>query len=153
MAGKIPDEQKHVARAALRIHMDVIYAMAEDIGKRHLEFVMAENAKRAWGEKSVLYVKPRLRHNTLAVTWYVVSWYGSKALKTRRMVKKVIVKPKNKYGYTMDTLLKQARAWEVAMVSEVENALIPIRREASFIAGALSKLNQVLEVERAGDSE
>ncbi len=141
------------AHANLRGRMDELFNMAEDIGKRHFDFVMAENKKRGWDEKSILFVKSRLRENTLAVTWYEVHWYGSKELKTRRMKKKVIVKPRHKYGYNMDTLFKQAQPWEVSMVSEVENDLIPLRREAVRLSVALAQLNQVLKAASSEESE
>lgn len=128
---------------SLRQRLGELYALAENLGKQHFDFVMAENKRRTWEEKSILFVKPRLRDNTLAVTWYEVHWYGSKVLKTRRMTKKVIIKPKTKYGYTMETLLKQARPWEVDTVSHVELAFIPIRREAAFIAKAIGQINRI----------
>jgi len=128
---------------SLRQRQDELFTLAENLGRQHFDFVMAENKRRTWEEKSILYVTPRLRDNTLTVTWYEVHWYGSKELQTRRMTKKVIVKPKTKYGYTMETLLKRAQPWEEDMVSDVELALIPIRREASFIAKALGQINHI----------
>jgi len=132
----------------MRSRMAELYTMADEIGKRHLGFVMAENKRRTWEEKSVLFVTPRLRDNTLTVTWYVVRWYGSKAAKTRRMEKKVIVKPKNKHTYNMETLLKFAKPWEIETTQEVEREIAPIRREAEFIAPCLGKLNKILRVEK-----
>lgn len=135
------------ALVRLRSRMDELLSLAESICSRHLEFIKVENRNRGWEEKSILFVKPRLRDNTLSATWYIVNWYGSKAMSTRRMVKKVIVKPKHKHGYTMETLSKQSRSWEIGVVTEVEGELIPIRREATFLGGAISKLNQI----RVGD--
>ena len=131
------------ALVSLRQRLDELCTLADNLGQQHFDLVMAENKRRTWKEKSILFVTPRLRDNTLTVTWYEVHWYGSKELKTRRMTKKVIIKPKSKYGYTMDTLLKQAQRWEAEMVSDVEQALIPIRREASFIAKAIGQLNHI----------
>lgn len=133
----------------LRGRMTELYEDSESICKLHLDFVLAENRSRTWEGKSLLFVKPRLRDNTLTVTWYEVRWYGSKVLNTRRMEKKVIVKPKGKYGYTMDTLLKQAQPWEANMVSDVELALIPIRHEAEFIAAAIGKLNRIIKLQES----
>lgn len=132
------------ALVSLRQRLDELCTLADNLGQQHFDLVMAENKRRTWKEKSILFVKPRLRDNTLTVTWYEVHWYGSKVLKTRRMLKKVIIKPKSKYGYTMDTLLKQAQRWEAEMVSDVELALIPIRREAAFIAKAIGQLNHII---------
>ena len=129
----------------LRKRLDELFAMAEDRCKHHLEFVLAQNRTRTWAEHSVLCVNPRLRENKLAVTWYVVKWYGSKAQKTRRMVKKVIVKPKNKYGYNLETLRKIAQPWEWDWVETVEKEVTPLRREAEFIAPCLGKLNKILK--------
>lgn len=143
MAEIIVSPHIQTALVSLRQRQNELCTLAENFGRQHFEFVMAENKRRTWGEKSILFVTPRLRDNTLTVTWYEVHWYGSKELKTRRMTKKVIVKPKTKYGYIMETLLKRAQSWEEAMVSDVEMALIPIRREASFIAKALGQLNHI----------
>lgn len=132
------------ALVSLRQRLDELCTLADNLGQQHFDLVMAENKRRTWKEKSILFVTPRLRDNTLTVTWYEVHWYGSKELKTRRMTKKVIIKPKSKYGYTMDTLLKQAQRWEAEMVSDVELALIPIRREAAFIAKAIGQLNHII---------
>ena len=141
----------------LRLHLAELDNLAQKLCKGHLDFVIEINKKKNWDDKSLLYAQSRLRDNTLTVTWYEVRWYGSKALKTRRMVKKVIVKPKNKYGYTMATLMNKAQPWEADMVSEVESALIPIRRDVYFVAGALTSLNKLIgcaeKVEDAGDSE
>lgn len=143
MAEIIVSTHIQAALDSLRQRLDELCALAGNLGQQHFDLVMAENKRRTWEEKSILFVTPRLRDNTLAVTWYEVRWYGSKALKTRRMTKKVIIKPKSKYGYTMDTLLKQAQRWEAEMVRDVELALIPIRREASFIAKAIGQLNHI----------
>ncbi len=143
MAEIIVSPHIQTALESLRQRLDELCTLADNLGQQHFDFVMAENKRRTWEEKSILYVTPRLRDNTLTVTWYEVHWYGSKELKTRRMTKKVIVKPKAKYGYTMETLLKRAQSWEADMVSDVELALIPIRREASFIAKALGQLNYI----------
>jgi hypothetical protein len=146
-------QQIREALAILRNRLDELYGVAESLGKRHLDFVMAENKKKSWEERSILFMKARTRDNTLAASWYEIHWYGSKALKTRRMTKKVIVKPRNNYGYSMNVLLKFAQPWEADLVSGVEQALIPLRREASFIAKAIAQLNHVIKIERSGESQ
>jgi len=127
----------------LRFRLAELMNLAEALCQQHFEFVMAENKRRKWQERSILYVRPRARDNTLAISWFEIHWYGANLSKTRRMEKKVIIKPKNKHGYNMDTLLKRAQHWEVDMVSNVEAELIPIRREASFIAKAIGQLNYI----------
>lgn len=128
---------------SLRLRLGDLLNNAEALCQQHFEFVMTENKRKTWGERSILYSRPRARDNTLAINWFEVRWYGSNASKTRRMEKKVIIKPKTKHGYNMDTLLKRAQYWEVEMVINVEEALIPIRREASFIAKAIGQLNYI----------
>ncbi len=136
----------------LQARMGVLNDMAENLCKQHFDFVMAENKKKTWAEKSVLYAQPRARDNTLAVAWFVVRWYGSRAANTRRMQKKVIIKPKNKHGYTIATLVNKAQYWEADMVSDVEQELIPIRREAALLAKAIGQLNQIIKAAKAGES-
>jgi len=130
----------------LYFRMAELQFFAEEACKQHFEFVMAENMRRTWAERSILYARPRARDNTLAINWFEVRWYGANASKTRRMEKKAIIKPKNKHGYNMGTLLKRAQYWEVDMVRSVEEALIPIRREASFIAKAIGQLHYALNM-------
>lgn len=132
----------------LRMRLNELYAQAEGICKQHFDFAMDMNKKRTWEEKSILFVQPRIRDNAMSVTWYEVHWYGSKAVQTRRMVKKVIVKPKEKPAYNMDTLLKRAQHWEVDMVREIEQQLIPLRWEAAFIAKAIGHLNHITRSSR-----
>lgn len=127
----------------LRFRLGDLLRKAETLCDQHFEFVMAQNKRRTWAERSILYARPRARDNTLAINWFEVRWYGANASKTRRMEKKVIIKPKNKHGYNMSTLIKCAQYWEVDMVSNVEAELIPIRREASFIAKAIGQLNYI----------
>jgi hypothetical protein len=126
---------------SLEFEMFELKERANEVCNKHFNFVMDENKRRTWAERSILYARPRARDNTLAINWFVVRWYGSNASKTRRMEKKVIIKPKNKHGYNMETLLKRAQYWEVEMVCCVEEELIPIRREASFIAKAIGQLH------------
>ncbi len=142
---EITEVTPHVQAAleCLRNRMNELYEIAGCLGKKHLDFVIAENKNRTWEEKSVLFAQARARDNALTVTWHEVHWYGSKELKTRRMEKRVITKPKTKYGYNMDTLLKHAKPWELELVSEVEQQLIPLRREAAFIAKAIGQLNHI----------
>lgn len=128
---------------SLRFRLGDLRVMAEALCNQHFEFVMAENKRRTWAERSILYAQPRARDNTLAINWFEIRWYGAHAAKTRRMEKKVIIKPKNKHGYNMDILLKRAQHWEVDMVIRIEEQLIPIRREVSFIAKAIGQLNHI----------
>ena len=127
----------------LRARMVEIYEAAEKLGKQHFDFVMAENKNQTWEGKSILFLKARTRDNAMTATWHEVRWYGSKALNTRRMVKKVIIKPKNQHGYNMTSLLKQAQPWEENMVRDIELKLFILRREASFIGKALGHLNHL----------
>lgn len=85
--------------------------------------------------------------NTLTVIWYEVHWYGSKAAKTRRMTKKIVRKPKDKHGYNLEALLKLAQPWEAGMVRDIEQELLPIRREATFIGKAIGQLNLIIRSE------
>ena len=128
---------------SLRFRLGDLRVMAEELCNQHLEFVMAENKRGSWAERSILYAQPRARDNTLAINWFEIRWYGANAAKTRRMEKKVIIKPKNKHGYNLDVLLKRAQLWEVDMVTQIEKQLIPIRREVYFIAKALGHLNLI----------
>ena len=137
------DEILGDAIALLRHRLSELHAEANELTLRHLDFAMAENKKKAWAQKSVLFVQVRLRDNSLAVTWHEVHWYGSKAAKTRRMTKRVITKPKNNYGYSANVLLKIAQAWEADLVVEIEQALFPLRREAFFIGKAIGQLNHI----------
>lgn len=133
----------------LILRLGDLRVMAEALCNQHFEFVMAENKRRAWAERSILYAQPRARDNTLAINWFEIRWYGANAAKTRRMEKKVIIKPKNKHGYNMNTLLKRAQYWEVDMVTRIEEELIPIRREVSFIAKALGYLHHIEDTHQA----
>lgn len=130
----------------LRNRLAELDSVAQKLCQCHLDLAITGNKKKNWDDKSVLYAQSRLRDNTLVITWYVVSWYGSKVLNTRRMVKKVIIKPKIKHGYTIASLLNKAQPWEADMVIEIEQAFIPLRREASFLAKAIGRLNQVIKV-------
>lgn len=128
---------------SLRFRLGELLRNAEALCDHHFEFVMAQNKRRTWAERSILYVRPRARDNTFAINWFEVHWYGANSSKTRRMEKKVIIKPKNKHGYNMDTLLKRAQYWEVDMVTHIEEELMPIRKEVSFIAKAIGQLNYI----------
>lgn len=128
---------------SLRFRLGDLLRNAEALCDQHFEFVMAQNKRRTWAERSILYARPRARDNTFAINWFEVRWYGANSSKTRRMEKKVIIKPKNKHGYNMDTLLKRAQYWEVDMVTNIEEELIPIRKEVSFIAKAIGQLNRI----------
>ena len=135
----------------LRGRLGNLYARASELSKKHLEYVMAENKNRTWEEKSVLFSRARTRDNSITATWLEIRWYGSKALKTRRMVQRVIVKPKSGYGYKLEVLLKLTRHWEADMVREVERELTTIRREAQFVAKAIGLLNKASKTK--GESE
>jgi len=128
---------------SLRFRLGDLLRNAEALCDQHFEFVMTQNKRRTWAERSILYARPRARDNTLAINWFEVHWYGANSSKTRRMEKKVIIKPKNKHGYNMDTLLKRAQYWEVDMVTNIEEELIPIRKEVAFIAKAIGQLNHI----------
>jgi hypothetical protein len=39
----------------LRVKLETLEAKATGLGKRHFDFVMAENKVQPWGSKSVLY--------------------------------------------------------------------------------------------------
>jgi hypothetical protein len=135
------------AISLLRARLEALETKAADLCKQHFDFVMAENKARAWEQKSVLYAQARMRDNTVTVIWYEVHWYGSKAAKTRRMTKKLIRKPKLKHGYNLDALLKLAQPWEVDMVRNIEQELLPIRREATLIGKAIGPLNHIIKRE------
>lgn len=127
----------------LQFRLGDLLRIAEMLCDQHFDFVMVQNKRRTWTERSILYARPRARDNTIAINWFEVRWYGAIALKTRRMEKKVIIKPKNKHGYNMEALLKHAQYWEVDMVTNIEAAFVIIRREVSFIATALGQLNYI----------
>lgn len=144
---KLPSDIELVI-ANIHSGIEALNDKAERICKKHFDFVMGENRRKGWDDKSILYAKPRVRDNTLTITWHEVRWYGSLAAKTRRMEKKVIIKPKRGHGYNMKTLLKKAQPWEAEMVSEVEQALIPIRREVYFLSKAITYLNMLTKEDR-----
>lgn len=133
---------------SLRFRLGDLLSKADTLCDQHFEFVMAQNKRRTWAERSILYARPRARDNTIAINWFEVRWYGANSSKTRRMEKKVIVKPKNQHGYNMETLLKRAQYWEVDMVTHIEEELIPIRKEVSFIAKAIGQLNHIENTSR-----
>ena len=135
------------AISLLRARLEALETKAADLCKQHFDFVMAENKARAWEQKSALYAQARMRDNTLGVAWYEVHWYGSKAAKTRRMTKRLIRKPKLKHGYNLDALLKLAQLWEADMVRNIEQELLPIRREATLIGKAIGPLNHIIKRE------
>lgn len=135
------------AISLLRARLEALETKAADFCKQHFDFVMAENKARAWEQKSALYAQARMRDNTLGVAWYEVHWYGSKAAKTRRMTKRLIRKPKLKHGYNLDALLKLAQLWEADMVRNIEQELLPIRREATLIGKAIGPLNHIIKRE------
>jgi hypothetical protein len=139
------------ATTLLRSRLGTLYAMAGELAKKHLEYVMAENKSRTWEEKSVLFCRARARDNAVTATWLEIKWYGSKALATRRMVQRGITKPKSGYGYRLEVLLKLAQPWEADMVREAERELTTIRREAQFVAKAIGLLNKASKTK--GDKE
>jgi len=148
MEEQVMDEMEVVdAIRLLRVRLAALETKAADLCKQHFDFAMAENKTRAWEHKSVLYAQARMRDNTLSVAWYEVRWYGSKAAKTRRMTKKLIRKPKDKHGYNLDALLKLAQPWEADRVRDIEQELLPIRREATFIGKAIGQLNHISKSE------
>lgn len=136
---------------SLRFRLGDLLRNAETLCDQHFEFVMAQNKRRTWAERSILYARPRARDNTFAINWFEVHWYGANSSKTRRMEKKVIIKPKNKHGYNKETLLKRAQYWEVDMVTHIEEEFIPIRKEVSFIAKAIGQLNYIENTCRSTD--
>lgn len=132
-----------VAMDALEGEIKLLGESAELLCKRHLDYVMAQNKSRDWGSKSTLFAQTRMRGYGLTANWYEVRWYGSKITNTRRMTKRLIVRPKVGYSYTAATLAKQSQPWELDMVREVETEMVEIRRRAFFIAKALSSLNHL----------
>lgn len=138
--------------AAVTILLEKLHKLgseSEVLCKRHLEFVMAENKARDWKNKSTLYAQTRMRGYGLTVNWYVVKWYGSKATKTRRMVKTLIRKPAKGHSYTPATLAKHVLPWEEDVVREVEAGLADIRRKVCVLSKALLSLNQLERLESA----
>lgn len=137
-------------KAAMTILLEKLHKLGSDaelLCKRHLEYVMAENKSRDWDNKSTLYAQTRMRGYGLTVNWYEVKWYGSKATKTRRMVKTLIRKPAKGHSYTPATLIKHTQPWEDDMVREVEAGLTDIRRKVSVLSKALLSLNQLERLE------
>lgn len=110
---------------------------ADDLCKRHLNFVIAENKNKPWEEKSVLYAQARIRVHGLYIVWYTIKWYGKKETGTRRMFKTQLREPKVGYGYNLTVLRSHCQPWEIEMVEEVETALKEIRWRAQRISKAL----------------
>lgn len=135
------------AARSLRNLVEALGAQATVLCKRHLNMVMDGNKSRTWDEKSTLFVQTRVRGNGLTITWYEISWYGSKAAQTRRMSKTLIPRQKKDYGYNMDVLLKYAKSWESDTVKEIEPQLRAIRRRATFISKAIAQLNYAAKSE------
>lgn len=132
---------------SLRGMVEELGATATGLCKRHLDMAMEGNKSRTWEEKSTLFVQTRVRGNGLTITWYEISWYGSKAAQTRRMSKKLIQRQKKDYGYNMDVLLKHAKSWESDTVKEIEPQLRAIRRRSTFISKAIAQLNYAAKSE------
>jgi len=120
---------------------------AEQLCKRHFDFVMAENKNKEWENRSALYPVTRVRGYGLTANWYEVKWYGNKAAGTRRMNKKLIHKPKAGHSYTIAKLESHSQPWEVDMVREIEAGLAEIRRKAAIASKTLSLLNQFNRLE------
>jgi len=120
---------------------------AEQLCKRHFDFVMAENKNKEWENRSALYPVTRVRGYGLTANWYEVKWYGNKAAGTRRMNKKLIHKPKGSHSYTFAKLESHSQPWEVDMVREVEVGLAEIRRKAAVVSKALLYLKQLDRLE------
>ena len=138
------DNEVKEAIASLHRRLNTLGDMSEALCQEHFDLVKTGNKSRSWDDKSKLFVQARKRGYGLTVNWYEIRWYGSKAAKTRRMDKKLIVKPKDKYGYSLDTLLKLSQAWEAEMVRYVELELATIRYEVVFISKALQTLNHLV---------
>ena len=137
----------------LRGRLSRYHTLADELAQKHFKFIMGENNKRSWDEKSILFCTARIRDNTVNVIWQEVHWYGSKALNTRRMRKRSITKRRGGYGYTPSVLSKLAKTWEVELVLETERQLTEIRREVFFIAKAIGSLNKLLKAANAGETE
>jgi len=120
---------------------------AEQLCKRHFDWVMAENKNKEWENRSALYPVTRVRGYGLTANWYEVKWYGNKAAGTRRMNKKLIHKPKGSHSYTFAKLESHSQPWEVDMVREVEVGLAEIRRKAAVVSKALLYLKQLDRLE------
>lgn len=132
---------------ALQDMVGELGSAAEELCRRHLEFVMAENKSKDWENKSYLYAKHRVRGYGLTCNWYEVKWYGNKAAGTRRMSKKLIHKPKSSHSYTIAKLESYAQPWEKDMVRETELGLAKIRRKAAIISKVLLHLKQLERIE------
>ena len=137
----------NTAMSALTGMLSEIGNEAEQLCKRHLDFVMTENRSRDWEGKSRLYAKCRTRGYGLTANWYEVKWYGKKATQTRRMVKTLIRKPAKGHSYTPATLAKYTQPWEEDVVREVEAGLTVIRRKVAIVSKALLMLNQLERLE------
>ncbi|MGZ8256641.1 MAG: conjugative transfer protein MobI(A/C) [Gallionella sp.] len=140
--------EREIAGNSLDVVVQSLLGMVEELGKeaealckQHLDMVMDGNKSRTWEDKSNLFAQTRVRGHGLTITWYEISWYGSKAAQTRRMLKKTIPRKRSDYGYNMDALLKRAKAWEEDIVREIEPRLREIRRQATFISKAIAQLN------------
>lgn len=140
--------------AEVKLALDAMVAVqarlgsdAEQLCRRHLEFVMEKNKSKDWSGKSTLYAQTRMRGYGLTANWYEVKWYGKKATQTRRMAKTLIRKPARGYSYTPATLAKYTQSWEEDMVREVEAGLAAIRQKSSIVSKALMYLSQLERLE------
>ena len=102
------EEKPELDRAlqALQDRLEVLGGKATELCQQHFDLITTENKVRAWEGKSVLFAQTRVRGFSLTTNWYEIRWYGSKAAKTRRMVKKLINRQRGEHGYNMAVLHK-----------------------------------------------
>ena len=76
--------------------------------------------------------------NHLQVKWFTIKWYGKGT--ARKSVKGSIRKSPNEDTYSMAQLREKAQEWEWPLVESTEIRLGILRRQASFVAKALTSL-------------
>ena len=136
------EEKPELDRAlqALQDRLEVLGGKATELCQQHFDLITTENKVRAWEGKSVLFAQTRVRGFSLTTNWYEIRWYGSKAAKTRRMVKKLINRQRGEHGYNMAVLHKLSQPWESNIVETIEPQLKEIRREVWLISKAIVQL-------------
>lgn len=132
-------EAHESAKESLVGYLDTIHGQMEALVTAHLAACdQLETQKTDWKDRSILRLGMHKSGNHLQVKWFTIKWYGKGT--ARKSVKGSIRKSPNEDTYSMAQLREKAQEWEWPLVEATEIRLGILRRQASFVAKALTSL-------------
>lgn len=120
---------------------------AQNLLDTYWQFHIMENeARRNWGDKSMLGCRMKKANGTFYLEWYTNKWVASQDPKQKRRPLSRHLSRGRTMQYPDSTLLKHCQPWEAELVLHTEKQFSKLRIQAHYIVKARVNIGKAIKV-------